>query len=106
MYVKWFDTGMLYYVILVYLLNVTFCHFQISRRSVPVRPDVAGNRTQMTDAGIRWRILQGTLQGDIAGAQYKVSEEQIPEQRCSVFPSVARDYRLCYTREYRQGATQ
>ncbi|CAI9550693.1 unnamed protein product [Staurois parvus] len=36
MYVKWFDTGMFYYVILV---NVTFCHFQISRRSVPVRPD-------------------------------------------------------------------
>ncbi|CAI9586272.1 unnamed protein product [Staurois parvus] len=35
MYVKWFDTGMLYYVILVYLVNVTFCHFQISRRSVP-----------------------------------------------------------------------
>ncbi|CAI9606047.1 unnamed protein product [Staurois parvus] len=24
MYVKWFDTGMLYYVILVYLVNVTF----------------------------------------------------------------------------------
>ncbi|CAI9556078.1 unnamed protein product [Staurois parvus] len=36
MYVKWFDTVMFYYVILV---NVTFCHFQISRRSVPVRPD-------------------------------------------------------------------
>ncbi|CAI9617247.1 unnamed protein product [Staurois parvus] len=32
MYVKWFDTVMFYYVILV---NVTFCHFQISRRSVP-----------------------------------------------------------------------
>ncbi|CAI9575967.1 unnamed protein product [Staurois parvus] len=32
MYVKWFDTGMFYYVILV---NVTFCHFQISCRSVP-----------------------------------------------------------------------
>ncbi|CAI9621134.1 unnamed protein product [Staurois parvus] len=32
MYVKWFDTVMLYYVILV---NVTFCHFLISRRSVP-----------------------------------------------------------------------
>ncbi|CAI9536248.1 unnamed protein product [Staurois parvus] len=26
MYVKWFDTVMFYYVILV---NVTFCHFQI-----------------------------------------------------------------------------
>ncbi|CAI9589720.1 unnamed protein product, partial [Staurois parvus] len=27
---------------------------------------------------------------DIAGAQDKLSEEQIPEQRCKVFPSVAR----------------
>ncbi|CAI9565731.1 unnamed protein product, partial [Staurois parvus] len=53
---------MLYYVILVYLVNVTFCHFQISRHSVPVRPDVAGDGTQKTDAGIRWRTLQGTLQ--------------------------------------------
>ncbi|CAI9599166.1 unnamed protein product, partial [Staurois parvus] len=28
----------------------------------PVRPDVAGDRTQKTDAGIRRRTLQGTLQ--------------------------------------------
>ncbi|CAI9574177.1 unnamed protein product, partial [Staurois parvus] len=28
--------------------------------------------------------------GDIMGAQDKVSEEEIPEQRCRVFPSVAR----------------
>ncbi|CAI9537915.1 unnamed protein product, partial [Staurois parvus] len=62
MYVKWFDTVMLYYVILVNLVNVTFCHFQISSRSVPVRPDIAGDGTQKTDAGIRWRTLQGTLQ--------------------------------------------
>ncbi|CAI9555228.1 unnamed protein product, partial [Staurois parvus] len=62
MYVKWFDTVMFYYVILVNLVNVTFCHFQISRRSVPVRPDVAGDGTQKTDAGIRRRTLQGTLQ--------------------------------------------
>ncbi|CAI9544494.1 unnamed protein product, partial [Staurois parvus] len=57
MYVKWFDTGMFYYVILV---NVTFCHFQISRCSVPRMS--RGRRTQKTDAGIRWRTLQGTLQ--------------------------------------------
>ncbi|CAI9553983.1 unnamed protein product [Staurois parvus] len=62
MYVKWFDTVMLYYEILVYFVNVTFCHFQISRRSVPIRPDVTGDGTQMTDAGIRRRKLQGTLQ--------------------------------------------
>ncbi|CAI9613777.1 unnamed protein product, partial [Staurois parvus] len=54
MYVKWFDTVMLYYVILV---NVTFCHFQISRRSVP-----RTSHTQKTDADIRRRTLQGTLQ--------------------------------------------
>ncbi|CAI9610763.1 unnamed protein product [Staurois parvus] len=62
MYVKWFDTVMFYFVILVNLVTVTFCHFQISRRSVPVRPDVAWKGTQKTDAGIRWRTLQGTLQ--------------------------------------------
>ncbi|CAI9602036.1 unnamed protein product, partial [Staurois parvus] len=43
-------------------MNVTFCHFQISRRSVPVRPDVTGNGTQKTDAGICRRTLPGTLQ--------------------------------------------
>ncbi|CAI9609260.1 unnamed protein product, partial [Staurois parvus] len=53
---------MFYYVILVNLVNVTFCHFQISHCSVPVRPDVTGDGTQKTDAGIRRRTLQGTLQ--------------------------------------------
>ncbi|CAI9533842.1 unnamed protein product [Staurois parvus] len=62
MYVKWFDTVMFYYVILVNLVNVAFCNFQISHRSIPVRPDVAGDGTQMTDAGIRRKTLQGTLQ--------------------------------------------
>ncbi|CAI9564178.1 unnamed protein product, partial [Staurois parvus] len=59
MYVKWFDTVMFYCVILVNSVN---CHFQISRLSVPVHPEVAGDGTQKTDAGIRWRTLQGTLQ--------------------------------------------
>ncbi|CAI9548307.1 unnamed protein product, partial [Staurois parvus] len=68
MYVKWFDTVMFYYVILVILVNVTFCHFQISRRSVPVRPDVAGYGTQKTNAGIRRRTLQGTLQEEHRGS--------------------------------------
>ncbi|CAI9621191.1 unnamed protein product [Staurois parvus] len=40
--------------------------------------------------GDGWRRCRG----DIAGAKDKVSEEEIPEQRCSVFPSVARGYRL------------
>ncbi|CAI9569241.1 unnamed protein product, partial [Staurois parvus] len=46
---------------------------------------------------------RGHCRRAIVGAQDKVSEEEIPEQRCSVFPSVARGYRLCYTREYLQG---
>ncbi|CAI9540119.1 unnamed protein product [Staurois parvus] len=37
---------------------------------------------------------RGRCRGDITGAQDKVSEEGIPEQRCSVFPSVSRGYRL------------
>ncbi|CAI9543955.1 unnamed protein product, partial [Staurois parvus] len=104
MYVKWFDTVMFYYVILVYLVNVTFCHFQISRCSIPVCPDFAGDGTQKTDAGIRRGTLRGHCRRDIVGEQDKVSEEQIPEQRRMVSPSVARGYCLCYTREYRQGA--
>ncbi|CAI9536146.1 unnamed protein product, partial [Staurois parvus] len=51
---------MFYYVILVNLVNVTFCHFQISRQFRP--PDVAGDGTQKTDAGIRRRTLPRTLQ--------------------------------------------
>ncbi|CAI9588697.1 unnamed protein product [Staurois parvus] len=63
MYVKCFDTVMFYYVILVILVNVTFCHLKISRRSIPPYiPTLAGDGTQMTDAGIRWRTLTGTLQ--------------------------------------------
>ncbi|CAI9600475.1 unnamed protein product [Staurois parvus] len=61
MYVKWFDTGMEYYVILVYLVNVTFCHFQISHQFCPLYvPTLAGDGTQMTDVDIRRRTLQGT----------------------------------------------
>ncbi|CAI9597729.1 unnamed protein product [Staurois parvus] len=63
MYVKWFDTVMFYYVILVYLVNVTFCHFQISRLfHPPYVPTLAGDGTQMTDAGIHRKTLPGTLQ--------------------------------------------
>ncbi|CAI9588219.1 unnamed protein product [Staurois parvus] len=82
MYVKWFDTVMFYYVILVILVNVTFCHFQIYRRSVPRtsrRSQGTEPRRQMpASAGGHYR---GHCKRDIAGAQDKVSEEQIPEQR-------------------------
>ncbi|CAI9543715.1 unnamed protein product, partial [Staurois parvus] len=46
-------------------------------------------------AGLHCR---GPCRRDVAGAQDKVSD-----QRCRVFPSVARGYHFCYTREYRQG---
>ncbi|CAI9532666.1 unnamed protein product, partial [Staurois parvus] len=98
MYVKWFDTVMFYYVILV---NVTFCNFQISRRSVPrTSRRSIGDGTQMTSAGLHCR---GHCRRDIVGAQDKVSDRGIAEQCCMVSPSVARGYRFCYTREYRQG---
>ncbi|CAI9585941.1 unnamed protein product [Staurois parvus] len=60
MYVKWFDTGMLYYVIFSECHCFTFLNFP----QVPstVRPDVAGNGTRKTDAGNRRRTLPGTLQ--------------------------------------------
>ncbi|CAI9591570.1 unnamed protein product [Staurois parvus] len=63
MYVKWFDTVMFYYVILVYLVNVTFCHFQISRCSVPVRPDARRGR----NPDDRCRHPPEDITGDTAG---------------------------------------
>ncbi|CAI9543160.1 unnamed protein product [Staurois parvus] len=51
-------------------------------------------------AGLHCR---GHCRRDIVGAKDKVSDGGIVEQRCKVFPSVARGYRLCYNREYRQG---
>ncbi|CAI9583573.1 unnamed protein product [Staurois parvus] len=63
MYVKWFDTVMLNYQILVYLVNVTFCHFQISRCSVPVRPDTRRGRN-LDD---RCRHPSEDITGDTAG---------------------------------------
>ncbi|CAI9543528.1 unnamed protein product, partial [Staurois parvus] len=46
---------------------------------------------------------RGHCRRDIVGAQDKVSDRGIPEQRRMVFPSVAQGYHLCYTREYCQG---
>ncbi|CAI9578793.1 unnamed protein product [Staurois parvus] len=69
MCVKWFDTVMFYYVILVYLVNVTFCHFQISRQfRLPYVPTLAGDGTQMTDVGIHRITLPGTLQEGHCGS--------------------------------------
>ncbi|CAI9543381.1 unnamed protein product [Staurois parvus] len=38
---------------------------------------------------------RGHCRRDIVRAQDKISEEEIPEQHCRVFPSVAGGYRLC-----------
>ncbi|CAI9577144.1 unnamed protein product, partial [Staurois parvus] len=54
----------------------------------------------LSSAGLHCR---GHRRRDIVGAQDKVSDTGIVEQRRMVFPTVARGYRLCYTREYRQG---
>ncbi|CAI9537687.1 unnamed protein product [Staurois parvus] len=75
MYVKWFDTVMFYYVILVIFVNVTFCHFQISRRSVPRTSQHRRERNPddrcRHPPGLRcW----GHCRRDIAGAQEKVSD--------------------------------
>ncbi|CAI9538193.1 unnamed protein product, partial [Staurois parvus] len=51
-------------------------------------------------AGLHCR---GHCRRDIARAKDKVSDRRILEQHRMAFPSVARGYRLCYTREYRQG---
>ncbi|CAI9538534.1 unnamed protein product, partial [Staurois parvus] len=80
-----------------------FVIFKFPTVPSPVCPDVAGNGTQITDAGIRRGHYRGHCRRDIAGAQDKVSEEQMPKQRRMVSLSVARGYRLCYTRESRQG---
>ncbi|CAI9546356.1 unnamed protein product, partial [Staurois parvus] len=39
-----------------------FVIFKFPASSVPIRPDVTGDGTQMTDASIRRRTLPGTLQ--------------------------------------------
>ncbi|CAI9551099.1 unnamed protein product [Staurois parvus] len=63
MYVKWFDTVMLYYVILVILVNVTlFVIFKFPAVPSPYVPTLTGDATQMTDVGIRRITLPGTLQ--------------------------------------------
>ncbi|CAI9618596.1 unnamed protein product [Staurois parvus] len=64
MYVKWFDTGMLYYVILVILVNVTFCHFQISRQ---FRPPRTSRRHREWNPEDRCRYRPDYIAGDTAG---------------------------------------
>ncbi|CAI9601250.1 unnamed protein product, partial [Staurois parvus] len=64
----------------------------------PVRPDTRRGR----NPDDRCRHLPEDLSGDTAGGD-KVREEQIPDQRHMVSPSVAPGYRFCYTLEYRQG---
>ncbi|CAI9565997.1 unnamed protein product [Staurois parvus] len=54
---------MFYYVILVNLENVSFCHFQISLRSVPVRPDARRER----NPDVRCRHPPEDITGDTAG---------------------------------------
>ncbi|CAI9624366.1 unnamed protein product, partial [Staurois parvus] len=67
---------------------------------VPTSQGTEPRRQMPASTGGHYR---GHCRGDIAGAQDKEREEQIPEQRSMLSSSVAQGYRLCYTQEYRQG---
>ncbi|CAI9611678.1 unnamed protein product, partial [Staurois parvus] len=82
-----------------------YVNFKFPAVPSPVRPDARRGR----NPDGRCRHPPDYIAGDTAGGtsqerrQDKVSDQGIPEQRCMVSPSVARGYRLCYTREYHQG---
>ncbi|CAI9603646.1 unnamed protein product [Staurois parvus] len=80
-----------------------FVIFEFPAVPSPYVPTLAGDGTLMTDAGIRRISLPGTLQEGHCGSAGQGNDRGIVEQCSMVFPSVARGYRLCYTREYRQG---
>ncbi|CAI9548357.1 unnamed protein product [Staurois parvus] len=64
MYVKWFDTVMFYYVILVYLVNVTFfVIFKFPAVPSPVHPDARRGR----NPDDRCRNPPDYIAGDTAG---------------------------------------
>ncbi|CAI9586478.1 unnamed protein product [Staurois parvus] len=91
MYVKCFDTVILF-------IYFSKCHCLTFLNFPPVlSPYVL--TSQGTEPGRQMPASarghgRGRCKGDIAGAKGKVSEEEIPEQRCRVFPSVAQGYRL------------
>ncbi|CAI9617543.1 unnamed protein product, partial [Staurois parvus] len=78
-----------------------FVIFKFPAVPSPVRPDA--RRGWNPYDRCRGLHCWGHCRRDIAGAQDKVREEQIREQRRMVSLSVARGYRLRYTREYLQG---
>ncbi|CAI9603207.1 unnamed protein product, partial [Staurois parvus] len=73
-----------------------FVIFKFPAVPTPYVQTLAEDGTQMTDAG--GLHCRGHCRRDIVGAQDKVSDRGIEEQHHMVFPSVARGYRLCYTR--------
>ncbi|CAI9535683.1 unnamed protein product, partial [Staurois parvus] len=81
-------------------LFVIFKFLTVPSPYIPMSQGTEPRRQMPASAGGQYR---GHCRRDIVGAQDKVREEQIPEQRRMVSLSVARGYRLCYTREYRQG---
>ncbi|CAI9553656.1 unnamed protein product, partial [Staurois parvus] len=79
-----------------------FVIFKFPAAPFPYVPTLRGTEPRRQMPASAGGHDRGCCRRDIAGED-KVSEEEIPEQRCRVFLSVARGYRLCYTREYRQG---
>ncbi|CAI9561767.1 unnamed protein product [Staurois parvus] len=71
--------------------------FVISRRSSPRTSRCSQGTEPRRQMPASARLhCRGHCRRDIAGAQDKVSDRGIPEQRCMVFPSVARGHRLWY----------
>ncbi|CAI9549237.1 unnamed protein product [Staurois parvus] len=74
-------------------LFVIFKFLAVPSPYVPMSQGMEPRRQMPASAGGHCR---GHCRRDIAGAQHKVIEEQIPEQRRMVSPSVAQGYRLWY----------
>ncbi|CAI9568132.1 unnamed protein product, partial [Staurois parvus] len=98
MYVKWFDTVML----LCDFSEFSECRFlsfsnfpPVPSPYVPTLQGMEPRRQMPASAGGHYRGHRGS-----AGQGKRRTDSGA---RCMVSPSVARGYRLCYTREYRQG---
>ncbi|CAI9578013.1 unnamed protein product, partial [Staurois parvus] len=79
-----------------------FVIFKFPAFPSPVCPDARRGRNPDDRCRHPPEYITGDAAGGTSREQDKVSDRGIVEQRHMVSPSVARGYRLCYTREYRQ----
>ncbi|CAI9619924.1 unnamed protein product, partial [Staurois parvus] len=81
-----------------------FVIFEFPTVPSPVRPDVAGDGTQKTDAGIRRRTLQETLQEGHRGSAGQGKRRTDPGAAPHNKPKCSSGLPLVlHSREYRQG---